>query len=110
MSEKSKIVTEENVVLTVDDIDNLEQYCQYFGVDMSEDLEKACNNFKEDQSYSNQVVFLREFCTWITTSDHRTFKDPLWEKPQEASNQLLPELLFDKKLDEVLNEADSEES
>ena len=103
MSEsETKAITEQNIVVTIDDCHNLKNYGEYFGVALSDNLQEALNSFTEDQSFVNQQHILREFCVWITTHQHETFKDPLWEKPKSKADEFLPSLLLDHEMDKVI--------
>lgn len=106
MSDENKAITEQNIVVTVDDCQNLKNYGEYFGVSLTEGLVKALDDFTKEQSFVNQQSILREFCLWITKHPHETFKDPLWEKPKVKADQFLPELLFDHEMDKLINSGD----
>ena len=102
MAENESNPIEQDIVVTVDDCKNLKNYGEYFGVSLDKALVKALDDFIEDQSFLNQQNILREFCVWITTHPHETFKDPLWEKPQLNANKFLPELLLDHEIDKLI--------
>ena len=115
MSEqKSNILGDEKIVVTVDDCTNLRNYSKYFQVPFTEDFLNALSNFETEQTFSNQKEILRTFCEMVETHPHETFKDPLWDKPREVSGEILPELQFDKNVDKMLegqnNAAETEES
>lgn len=100
---ETKAITEQNIVVTVDDCHNLKSYGEYFGINLSEGLVGALDSFVNEQSFVNQQHILREFCLWITENPHETFKDPLWEKPKSKANEFLPTLLLDHEIDKVIS-------
>lgn len=101
-------ITENEVVVTVEDMKNLRNYTEYFGVSAFKGLVQAANKFAQEPNYTNQQEFIRSFCLWITESKHETFTDPLWDKPKEVAKQLLDTLNADKVLQDAINEVDED--
>lgn len=95
-------IQDERIVITLDDCQNLKNYSEYFGVSLFPTLTSALDAFIAEQTFKNQVNILREFCLWITTHPHETFKDPLWEKPKQKAQEFLPELMIDHEIDKMI--------
>ena len=102
-NEDQQNLTENQVVVTPEDMKNLRNYTEYFGVRAFDGLIQAANTFVKDPSYTNQQEFVRSFCLWITNSNHETFTDPLWDKPKEVAKKLLDELQANKVLRDLID-------
>lgn len=102
MNDKTNVLGDEKIVVTVDDCVNLKNYSKYFQVPFSPEFISALEAFEGSQSFSNQKEVLRTFCEMVKNHPHETFKDPLWDKPKEVATEILPELQFDKNVDNML--------
>lgn len=103
-------ITEQQVVVTPEDMKNLRNYTEYFGVKAFRGLVKAAVTFCNEPNYINQQEFVRSFCLWITNSNHETFTDPLWDKPKEVAQELLKTLEADKVLQDAIDAVEEDET
>jgi hypothetical protein len=104
MSENQTDEVTNKITISPDDVDNIRKYCNHFGVDSTEELEKALDAFVADQTFENQMNIKLELCKWILTSDHDSFTDELWKAPKKAAEGAVYDLQFDKELDTFLSE------
>ena len=97
----SEEITEEKknkVTISNDDCDNVKKYCDHFGVPSSDGLNTALANFKEDNSFDNQLDIKLEICKWMLECKHESFTDSLWDAPKKSANEVVFDLQFDKDL------------
>lgn len=105
MSEKDIKADDEvtnKVTISNDDCANVRKYCGHFGVDSTDGLEAALENFQKDGSFENQLDVKLEICKWILSCEHESFKDSLWDAPKKAAEEVVFDLQFDKDLKEEL--------
>lgn len=105
MTDKSNGEVDRTIPVSAEDCDNVRNYSLHFGVELTEELKEAMNQFEKDvTSYEKMIDFKRELCRWLVECNHESFKDSLWEHPTEAAKDILFDLQFDKDVNEVLQE------
>ena len=88
------------VACSAEDVVNVREYSTHFNVSLPDDLIKALDTFEKDQTFENQNEFKLQMALWMTTSEHESFKDSLWDAPKTASNDAIFDLQFDKDVKE----------
>jgi hypothetical protein len=106
MSDKDLDDTIGKVVIGNDDCDTIKKYYEHFDVEFSEELEKALEKFKKENTFENQQDVKLALCKSILLSQDESFNDPLWDAPKKASKEIVFDLQFDKDLKEELEKSD----
>jgi hypothetical protein len=108
-SENNNGEVDRSIPVTGEDCDNVRNYSLHFGVNLTDELKNAMEEFEKDQtSYEKMIDFKRELCKWLVECNHESFKDPLWEHPTDAAKDILYDLQFDKDVKEVLEDTKEE--
>lgn len=101
---------ERKIPVSNEDCDNVRNYSQNFGVDISPELQSAMDTFEKDQTdYEKMVDFKLELCKWLIECGHESFADSLWDHPKEAAKDIVFDLQFDKDVKTELGD-DNEDS
>lgn len=98
MSEETVEETKNKVTISNDDCDNVKKYCDHFGVPSSEGLDESLANFKENNTFENQLDVKLEICKWMLECSHESFTDSLWDAPKKSAQEVVFDLQFDKDL------------
>lgn len=98
-------MTQENekVIVSSEDTDNVRNYSVHFGVPLTPELSAAMDAFDQDQSFRNMQMFKLELCKWLLSSQHESFKDPLWNHPKSRAEGIVFDLQFEKDVEDVLS-------
>jgi len=77
-------------------------FWQHFKVPLSEQLQKAVENFANDPTHKNQDLMKLEFCKAISSTPHEAFTDDMFTKIVEECGSVAYDMTFDKELEETL--------
>ncbi len=94
------------ITCSEEDSENIRQYGKHFGVDLTPDLEQACESFSKDPTFENQLELKLQVSKWLLESKHESFKDSLWDAPKKAATDAVFNLQFDKDVKTELTETE----
>ena len=96
----------EEVVLTKDDIDNVETFFNHFGMPIPEYLKKMIKVFrdKDNPTLEDQKEFKAAISHATLTSEHDIMKNDVWTGVLVNCDEAYYNAQFDKELNEVLSE------
>ncbi len=93
--EKLDQSVEEKVVLSSEDIKNVNEYFKHFSIPMPNYLEESLNKFNESQTLENQKFLKLQICKVLIESQHESFRDQMFDTVKETANKARYDLQFE---------------
>ena len=103
MSDQHDGVTkEEEVVISEEDIKNVNDYFEHFSIDMPTKLAESLKRFKANPTLKNQKYFKLQMCNTIKGSKHESFQDEMFAPVKVTAEKARYELQFEFDVDDEL--------
>lgn len=101
-NEKSQNEIEQKVVISADEVNSALDFWRHFNIPITEDLQKAFEDFQKEATFQNQQKIKLAITQAISTSTHEAFLDEMFSKIREECSDVAFQMQFDKDLEETV--------